>query len=650
MFSRGAKRKHGMRASIQLGPSGPLARKAEGYEHRPGQVAMADAVQDALDYDGILLVEAGTGTGKTWAYLLPAILSGRKVVISTGTRALQDQIAERDLPALLEHLGLSVPFQTMKGLSNYLCLRRYKALRESADAAAHTHELSILERWREGTLEGDRASLPIADDARIWPLVSSGSDTRIGRKCPHYEECFVTKMKRRAEDARIIVVNHHLLFADLALRGPHGGSVIPDYDAVIFDEAHSVEDIATEFFGAQLTSGMIARLCKDASRISGENEEIAANLEHVSSAFFSSLPEPKDGSREELSSNRWTEELRQRAYALDDTLEAFAEHCLARRVPSEKISQGAAESMGQLARRSGQFRDALGTIEERIESQAVAWVAKRGRGVGIGASPTEIGPILRKELLHRVGSCIFTSATLTTRSNFDFFKSRLGIDFEVDELRVPSPFDFGLQAGLYIPAGMPDPRNPSWVDVASRQILELIDVTKGGAFVLCTSYRHMHALSQACRPDLVDLDLPMAVQGELPKKTLLDRFRKKKLSVLFATSSFWEGVDVPGDALRLVILSKLPFAVPSDPVLKARSKALEERGENPFMDLLVPGAALSLTQGFGRLIRTRKDRGIVAILDPRIVQKSYGKIFLETLPPASRLYSIEEARSFWNLA
>ena len=647
------------RASDWLGPRGPLARAIEGYEHRPSQMAMADAVEDAIEHDGVLLVEAGTGTGKTWAYLAAALRSGRKVVVSTGTKALQDQIVDRDLPTLLRHLELreSPRVACMKGLANYLCLRRYEEFRSSADAVFASAELGAIERWRESTRTGDRGELPLHEDLKVWPKVASGSDTRIGPKCAFHEQCFVTKMRRDAEEAQIVVVNHHLYFADLAIRASRqhlGGAVIPEHDAVIFDEAHRLESVATLFFGTTISTTQLERLARDASRslrAARDGSALPEVLRGAADNFFLALPRPpeREGSRATLQKEDFTGALEERFFKLDDALEALGSHCKLRASTRDDERQPHHEALAQIGRRCGALRDALARVTEGATGESVAWTSKRGHGVAIGLSPIRIGRVLESELFGRSGAIVMTSATLSTGGTFEYLKQQVGIDFEVDELRLPSPFDYGRQVGLYVPESMPDPRHPRFVEEATERILSLVGITEGGAFVLCTSRRNMYALADACRPTLVDRKHPVLVQGEAPKLALLERFQEAEDAVLFATASFWEGVDVPGRALRLVVIDKLPFEVPSDPLVQARCQALEERGGNPFLELLVPAAALSLEQGFGRLIRTRRDRGIVAILDSRLAKKSYGRHFLETLPDASRLYSDAEARAFWDL-
>lgn len=641
-----------MRASDLLGPDGPLVRALDGYEHRPSQMAMADAVENVIREGGVSLVEAGTGTGKTLAYLVPALLSGRKVVVSTRTKNLQDQLRTHDLPLLrrvLEPEGVEVDVAFMKGLSNYLCLRRFEAARRSALAEEPwaKKQLAVVERWRETTGSGERSDLrDLEEDAGIWAHVQSGSDTRVGARCPHYEDCFVTAMRRAGEEAQLVVVNHHLFFADLAMRGPHGGAVLPDYDVVIFDEAHAIEDVATLFFGSEVSTGKIERLARDATGALGaikDGSPLPERLRAAADAFFLALPEPRPGpgaqSRRDLPKSVFTAELEQRFFGLDDALEALEAHC--------RLAGRESESVRQIARRAGELRDDLARVPDAAEGRAVPWIAQRGRGVAIGVSPVDVSSLLREELMDKTDAVVFTSATLTTGGSFDFIRDRLGIQGEVDEVDLPSPFRFAEQAALYLPSGLPDPREPAFADVAAEVILALSEITGGGAFVLCTSFRSMNALAQACRPTLIDREHRVLVQGEAPKGSLLRRFREAGDAVLFATMSFWEGVDVPGEALRLVILDKLPFQAPDDPLLRARSRAIEAAGASPFRQLHLPTAALTLQQGFGRLIRSARDRGVVALLDRRIRTKGYGRYLLDSLPDASRCYSLDEVRAFW---
>jgi len=638
-----------MRAVDLLGPGGPLSRALEGYEQRTAQLQMAELVERALTSEGIALVEAGTGTGKTLAYLVPAILSGKKVVISTGTKTLQDQIMQRDLPLLEEHLGLPVSAACMKGLGNYLCLRRYEEYIHSpeADRSSQARYLPLLREFRATTSRGERSELlGVPEDAPIWAEVQSGTDTRIGQRCAHYEACFVTRMRRAAEAAQIVVVNHHLFFADLALNSPHAGA-LPDFDAVIFDEAHQIEDVVTDFFGVRVSSTRVSVLARDAERAFRSArrfpvaEPLIMGVLASASAFFASLPRGResDVGRQPLGRESLTGRVREPMLQLDSALEALAMQA--------KLDAHESEAIVHVGKRVQRLRDDVASIVDEQSATQVLWTETRGKSTSLGASPVDVGDILRERLFDRGGSVVLTSATLTAGGSFSFIKERLGIDFELEELSLASPFDFASQAALYLPKTMPDPRDPGFVEAAAREILELIKITGGGAFVLCTSLRMMHELHAACAPELQPKPL---VQGMAPKTELLEAFKAREHGVLFASASFWEGVDVPGDALRLVIIDKLPFEVPSDPLVRARCERMDERGENAFMNYLVPNAALALKQGFGRLIRTASDRGIVAVLDRRLTSKGYGRVFLKSLPDASRCGSLAEVRAFWERA
>ena len=635
-----------VKAADYLGPNGPLSRSIEGYEHRPAQMEMAQAVEQTLEGDGVLLVEAGTGTGKTLAYLIPAILCGRRVVVSTGTKTLQDQIMQHDLPLLEEQMGLPVRAACMKGLTNYLCLRRFEEVTKSAagDHGPLARHLPMLQQWRATSPTGDAAELrELGEDPELAQILSS-SETRIGAKCSYFEDCFVTKMRRRAEEAQLIVVNHHLFFADLATRGPRGGGFIPDYDTVIFDEAHQIEDVVTQFFGALVSSTRIEVLVRDGQRALG-----AAGLGPGASAFlmqvlqtaanfFIALPRGSQGEpgRHPLPPESFSGAPLASMLALDAALDALESHC--------KRSAAAHEAVSQIGRRAAQIRGDIATIAEGGKGSHVTWTEARGRRGSIGASPIDVSDIVREELFYRARSVVLTSATLATKGSFDFVQRRLGINFPARTSVLPSPFDYDKQAALYLPAELPDPRDPKYMDSAAAEVVSLVNITGGGAFVLCTSHRMMRALAERARNQIVQ---PVLVQGDAPKSALLDRFRHAGSAVLFATASFWEGVDVPGIALRLVIIDKLPFDVPTDPLVAARCERMKERGEEPFMKYLVPAAALALKQGFGRLIRTASDRGIVAILDRRIVQKGYGKVFLKSLPPARRCNTLAEVEAFY---
>jgi ATP-dependent DNA helicase DinG len=621
---------------------------------------MAEAVEEALDREHHLFVEAGTGTGKTLAYLVPAVLSGKKVIVSTATRALQEQIFVKDLPLVTEALGAhGVPVHAalMKGLANYVCLRRFEEARASGEHAGDL-EFSRIVAWLHDTESGDRSELAdMPEDARAWREVASSSETRIGAGCEHFERCFVTRMRREAEDAQIVVVNHHLFLADLALRsGPRGAhaSVIPAYDAVVFDEAHQIEDIATDFFGVRVSSARLDALLRDAERslsranalealTSGPVRGTLEQAREASRAFFAALARHTGAgeARRVLTEEDVGTDVRAAYEALDTRLAAL-----------EAVTRARGEEAVQLvSRRASDVRDALRDIlagtradEDGELADLVRWIDVKTRSVSLGASPVDVGSTLRARLFDRVPAVVCTSATLATARSFHFAKARLGSPPEAGELLVDSPFDFAARAALYLPDDLPEPSDPAFEDMAVDRIVDLVRMTDGGAFVLCTSTRSMRALHARLRSRV---DSPLMIQGERPKHMLLSRFRASGRAVLVATMSFWEGVDVPGWALRLVVLDKIPFAPPNDPVVAARCARLDRDGGNGFTQYSVPSAAMTLKQGFGRLIRTQKDAGVVAILDRRIVRKGYGRALLASLPPARRVRAMSDLRAFW---
>jgi ATP-dependent DNA helicase DinG len=651
-----------VRARDVLDRGSPLAQALPGWERREGQLEMAEAVENALEREHHLFVEAGTGTGKTLAYLVPAILSGRKVVVSTATRALQEQIFVKDLPLVTEALAVhGVRFRAalMKGLGNYLCLRRMHEARASGNAMMDSALARIVE-WSSETETGDRSELAdLPEDAGAWRDVASSSETRIGAGCPHFEACFVTRMRREAEEAQIVVVNHHLLFADLALRsGPRGGhaSVLPAYDALIFDEAHQIEDVATDFFGVRVSSARVEALARDAERSLGFAHALGAatsgpvgiTLEGVRESardLFArlALSAPPGETRRLVAPSDITPEVLAAHGALDLRLEAL--EAIVRARPEEALAT--------IARRIADLRNGLRGIlatawsppgDEGKVTDLVRWIDVRSRSVSLGASPVDVAATLRQRLFDRVPSVICTSATLAAAGSFHFAKARLGAPPEADELVVESPFDFASRAALYLPDDLPEPADPAFESAAAIRVAELVKLTGGGAFVLCTSTRVMRALHAQLR---ARVNGPLMMQGERPKHLLLSRFRSSGRAVLVATMSFWEGVDVPGWALRLVVMDKVPFAPPNDPVVAARCARIDREGGNGFTQYSVPSAAMTLKQGFGRLIRTQVDAGIVAVLDRRIVRKGYGKALLASLPPARRVRNMDELIVFW---
>lgn len=655
-----------------LGPTGALAGTLPHYEDRPEQRQMAGLVDQVLTAGGTALIEAGTGTGKTLAYLVPALTTGRRIVVSTGTKALQDQILRHDVP-LLETI-MNRPFRAvaLKGVGNYLCRRKLAdALARGIDASL-ANDLEEVALFANETVTGDRADLAtVAENSPVWAAVTTSPDARLGGRCPYFERCFVTQARRAAEKADLVIVNHHLYFADLALKAmAPTAKILPDHEGVIFDEAHQLEDVITEHFGVRISSMRIAQLLRDAehafdadrkgklfSRLSSAGRIIGA-IERTADAFFQEVanslgqlpaadPSGRSTIPDELFSN---DTINDRWLALDTTLDELACHAALAAESLPKSDDGeedeGAEAIALVGYRAQAFRDDLATIAERRADKYTYWAERRTGRTALCASPVEVGGIVRTRVLASMPSVVLTSATLTASGQFDYVRGRLGLDDEdSDELRLSSPFDYATQAILYLPRDLPLPSDPGFAPAAAKRIAELLALTDGSAFVLFTSHR---ALTDAARrlPHLGDW--PLFVQGTLPRTLLLDRFRNTPRGVLLGTSSFWEGVDVPGDALSQVIIDKLPFGVHTDPLVAARMRLLEERGLDPFDSYQLPNAAISLTQGFGRLIRRRDDRGIVSVLDQRIVTRRYGKVFIDTLPAAlGRTSSIEQVRRWW---
>ena len=636
---------------------------------------MAEAIEHALANARIVLCEAGTGTGKTLAYLLPALLSRRKIVVSTATRALQEQIFFKDLPLIAEAFGITPRATLMKGISNYVCRRRYAEFSQSPESLRpqYARSLKVVGSWIQETATGDLAELSaLPEDDPLRAEIASSSDTRVGPACPYYEECFVTRMRREAEQSDLVVANHHLFFADLVLRGPHPARVLPDYEAVIFDEAHQLEDVATEFFSVRVSSARIERLTMDLSRAldatggkdplfsAGSGYGIVTAAAQSAENFFQALRRrvaATEEGRVAVERDVFTGELQRQYHELDSALEGVAAlaNTTATRVTNapQAKTRALTENLKGCERRAEQLREALATIVD-ARSGRVVWLEVVARRLVLSSTPVDLSVLLRERVFEQIPTAVLTSATLATgdvkseKGAFSYVRARLGLNDEIsrlDELVVESPFDFAKQAIFYAPRDLPPPGTNAFWDAACVRVSSLIALTGGGCFVLTTSLRAMREL--AARLAGCVGPLPLLIQGQAPKATLVARFRAAGNAVLVATSGFWEGVDVPGNALRLVVLEKIPFAVPTDPIISARSLSLEQAGENAFMKLHVPGAAIALKQGFGRLIRTQRDVGIVALLDERIHRKGYGKKLLSALPPATQTSRFEDVERFW---
>jgi ATP-dependent DNA helicase DinG len=614
-----------------FGDGGLLAKRHQTFEFRRGQLEMAEIVEEAFAKHQHALIEAGTGTGKTLAYLLPAIRSGRRVVISTATKSLQEQLYNKDIPFLQKHFAPDLKVALMKGRNNFLCRHKVHLMAEQPvlKGMDEVDWFAQIRDWEKLTETGDRAELNfLPDDADLWHRLDARSDTCTGQKCEEFQNCFITSMHQRAQDADVIIVNHHLFFADLAIRQDDFGAILPEYSAVIFDEAHEIEDVASDYFGRGVSSYKFDELSRDAEQTLKMLSIDALSLRKAvmrmrerAHDFFEFF-----GSRE----GRHPFEPAERATFVEQHREPYEEFTTAlKRVEAEMAALPAKpEEIVGLARRTMEARRELSFLLESDEKNYVYWFERRGRGVFLAATPIDVSAILREKLFEQFDTVVLTSATLAVAGHFDYLKHRLGLDM-VRERVLPQEFDFREQAVLYIPEKLPDVRDASFPARAAEEIVQLLEITEGRAFCLFTSYVQMRDAFERVK---TKVDFPLMLQGTAPRSVLLDRFKTTPNAVLFATASFWQGVDVPGSQLSCVIIDRLPFAVPSDPIVAARVRALKEDGRDAFAEYQVPEAVLALKQGFGRLIRSRSDRGVLAILDNRIRRMRYGRIFFESLP------------------
>jgi ATP-dependent DNA helicase DinG len=644
-------------------PGGALAKTHPAYEFRRGQLQMAQAVEQALAEKRHLIVEAGTGTGKTLAYLLPVIRSGKRVIISTGTKNLQEQLFYKDIPFLEQALfpngegKLSVCY--MKGRNNYLCKKKLYDLTDQPvlSGLEEIEHYRAIAAWEKTTHTGDRAELASLPEASaLWHKLDARSDTCLGQKCSAFESCFITEMHRRAMESDIIIVNHHLFFADLAIKqaseyAPDAG-ILPDVGAVIFDEAHELEDVAGSYFGVAVSNQRVEELVRDVEASLTRNKLLSAamtgalkSLRDRSHLFFSVLP-AGEGRFAFENRREFLEENGDEFLALQQSLERLGAEL--QNLPSK------AEEIFTFSRRARELQVQLGFLMESEDHNTVFWIERRGsRGasapnrrtgnVYLQATPIDVAPILKSTLFEQIETAVLTSATLAVSGGFEYMKRRLGLE-HVREVVLPSHYDYARQALFYVPPDLPDARTPQFAAKAADRIRRLLEVTRGRAFVLFTSYAQMNEIYQRL---LGELEFPMLLQGDAPKSALLEEFRLTPHAVLFGTSSFWQGVDVQGEQLSCVIIDRLPFAVPSDPIVAARVKAIDHAGGNAFFDYQVPAAVITLKQGFGRLIRSLHDRGLLTLLDNRILKKAYGRMFVESLPNYRRTTDIREVEQFF---
>ena len=658
-----------------LAPGGVLSRTHPAYEFRRGQLQMAQAVEQALEEKRHLIVEAGTGTGKTLAYLLPVIRSGKRVIISTGTKNLQEQLFYKDIPFLEQalfgesssHTRLSVCY--MKGRNNYLCRKKLYDLTDQPvlSGLEEIEQYRAISAWEKATATGDRAELAeLPEASALWHKLDARADACIGQKCSEWERCFVTEMRRRGMESNIIIVNHHLFFADLAIKlqaeGAPDAGILPEAAAVIFDEAHELEDVAGNYFGISVSNLRVEDLARDVETSLQHNRMLSASisgalgsLREKSQLFFSLLP-PGEG--------RFAFETRREF--LEENGDEFLQlnQALTRLVGELEGLPQKPEEIFNFVRRSQELQVQLGFALESDDRNTVFWIERRGgrgrmsspqgrrdakesfqgrQNVFLQATPIDVGPILRECLWSKLECAVLTSATLAVGGGFEYIRQRLGFDHARESV-LHSHFDYETQALFYVPPDLPDARTPQFTAQAAERIRRLLEITRGRAFVLFTSYAQMNDIYQRL---LGELDFPMLRQGDAPKSALLEEFRLTPNAVLFATSSFWQGVDVQGEQLSCVIIDRLPFAVPSDPVVAARVKAIDADGGNAFFQYQVPAAVITLKQGFGRLIRSLHDRGLLVLLDNRILKKQYGRVFIESLPNYKKTTDIAEVEQFF---
>ncbi len=629
-----------------FGPEGLIARAHPEYEYRPGQIEMARAVMRAFEEKRHLIVEAGTGTGKTLAYLVPAVaaaLGGNgRVIVSTGTKNLQEQLMEKDIPFLQSVLPKPFKATYMKGRNNYVCLNRL-ARAQSAPVLEGLDEVDYFEEvchWSRESETGDRAELAnLPESLSFWRHIDARSESCLGQKCPDYDPCFITRMRDRAQEADIVVVNHHLFFADLSLRNGHYGSVLPEYTAVILDEAHLVEEVASEYFGAQVSNYQVDDLVRDLGMLTIEEAEVdreltksVARMSQFSDDFWMGFRDGRgeDGRYPIIPGTfaRKNSDGELEATRLGELYVVF-EGAIERAEATLDAMKDKTPDVESLIRRLRELRFELQFIVTGADKKFVYWLERRNRGIFLRASPIDVAGLLQDKLFEEVPTVVLTSATLSSGGNFAFIRDRLGLD-TADDLIAESSFDYESQAILYLPAKMPDPRAQDWADAAAAEVTRILNATEGRAFVLSTSLAGMQSLFENV---WAEIDYPCLVQGSASKGQLLKKFRETPNAVLFATSSFWQGVDVRGEQLSCVIIDKLPFAVPTDPIVAARQRYIEDSGGSSFYQYSVPQAIIALKQGLGRLIRSTTDRGVLAILDPRLRTKGYGRTFLQSLPP-----------------
>jgi ATP-dependent DNA helicase DinG len=623
--------------------SGPLARVVDGFRPRPQQREMALGVARAMEGGGALLVEAGTGVGKTFAYLVPALLSGRRVIISTGTRSLQDQLFNRDLPTVSDAVGRPVKVAMLKGRSNYLCQHRLSLAGTEARFASRDEArwFSTIRAWAGRTRTGDVAEVDgVPEKARVWPMVTSTSDNCLGSRCESIDECHLARARREAMAADVVIVNHHLLLADMVLREEGFGQLLPGADAVIVDEAHQLPETAVGFFGVNVGSRQLDGLAADAVAEGLKAGLSLSELEPLADALTRATAEARLQLAGREGRQPWSA-----ATGIDDVVEDLGAAVTALAESVRPMSQQE-PGIEALIRRAAAAGAALETLAGREDEDCIRWFESFRRSFALHSTPVDVSEALGEKIRTQCGTWIFTSATLAVGDDFSHSAGRLGLP-EADCLQLDSPFDFARQSRLFLPAGLPAPADPGYTDRVLDAVEPVLAASGGRAFLLFTSHRALRLAAERLRDAGPPLgDYPLLIQGDAPRDQLLQRFREFGNAILLGTSSFWEGVDVRGDALAVVVIDKLPFASPGDPLMSARLDAIRQSGGRPFPDFQLPQAVIALKQGVGRLIRDYEDRGIVVLCDPRLSGKSYGRVFLGSLPAMPITREVAEIRAF----
>jgi ATP-dependent DNA helicase DinG len=630
-------------ASELLGPDGPFAREVPNFTPRDCQQQMAEAVEEAIADMQVLIAEAGTGTGKTFAYLVPALQSGKRVIVSTGTKNLQDQLFHRDLPRVREVLGARLRTSLLKGRANYLCLYRLEQTAKDGRLASREQvsQLQAIREWSRRTSSGDRGEFAeVAEDSPLWPRVTSTAENCLGAECPMFGDCFVVKARRAAQEADVVVVNHHLLFADLSIKQEGFGEILPGAHAFVLDEAHQIPELAGQFFSTSITARQITELANDAlaecgsvtGALAGLREPIEAIAPAVRRVRLALDQLPQKGGFTAVES----------APAAQSELQALAD---ALRKLADALAAQAERSRGltSVHERAELLCERLHVVLDGDAYGVVHWYELSAQGFSFHATPLDLAPPLRALREQSRASWIFTSATLSVAGAFGHFAGQLGLEDPVTT-SLPSPFDYARQALTYLPKGLPEPNAPDYTERVVAAARPVLDAARGRTFMLFTSHRALRRAAEL----LADLPFPLFIQGTAPRHQLLTEFRESGNGVLLGAASFWEGVDVAGEALSCVIIDKLPFAAPDDPVLEARLTALRESGGNPFYDWQVPNAVIALKQGAGRLIRDVGDRGVLMLCDPRLTSRAYGKLFLRSLPPAAVTRELSDVQTFFS--